>query len=185
MQLSGGHADLFARDAVMILSHDIDATLEVFEPGEEFVDHFLTLEQTAVLRNDHLHIESAHHVDPIAAYLVGVHVALVETFHVLDVCFEVLYRTCAFIVGNVRSTNVTGEEDLAHRIVEVEVAFRVKEMGRQCLEGGSADFDIDPFIGNADEPPLGGTGRTEMGNEALPQVGYHHLGTGTDQPLVE
>ncbi len=50
----------------------------------------------------------------------------------------------------------------------MEVTFRVKEVSREGLEGGTADLDIHALIRDPHEAPPGGTGGTKVRNKTFP-----------------
>ncbi len=168
-----------------MLVEQVDAALQGFEPVEEIANRTGAGDRGAVLRHDHGNVQLARHAHPQPQDLVRDHVAAVEAFHPGDVRLQLGDRLLRFLARHQRHAQVTGEQDAADRVVEVEVAFRVHEVGRQQPQIVRTQRQAAAGIGHADHAVVGLADLGEVRGEALPDARDHQLGLGAGHPAVQ
>ena len=83
-----------------------------------------------------------------------------------------------------RRAEVARVQDLRRRIVDVEVARRVEEVGRDDHQPRARQIEHHALVGDGLEPLLDQAIDAEVGDEALPQRRAVGLGVGGHQPAV-
>ena len=155
---------------VVGLGEVIHAAAQILNPLDEFT-HGWPLHGRAVLGNDHVDGQIAHHVGPQPQHLGRHHVAAVEALHLGNVPRQRRDRNTGIAGLDHRHAQVTRKQDSADRIPELEVALGMHEVCRQCHQLGPSYRDAHARIGNAHNAPLRLARLAEMGGKTLPQFG--------------
>ena len=150
--------------------------MQLFEPVEELLDHWLADKRLAMLRHQHFRIETTHPRGPGPAGAIARHITPVEALHVAYMVGKVFHRDMVR-TATYRRADIAGEQDAAGRIIKVEVTHRVQKVGRYRHQRAVAQRDLAALIRQGNHPLAKITAHTpadkagdQVGQETAPQL---------------
>lgn len=180
----GASGCLQSGHSVLGLGHQVDAALQILHPVDELA-HGGTRHGQPMLGHDHSDVELAHHARPQAQDLAGHHVTPVEGFHRRDVGLERGDHAALDLRGGKGRPQIPREQDLADRVIELEVALGVQKVGGQGDQGAVADGDVHALIRDAVHPVGGLAGFAKVRRKTLPHLGDVERRGGRGHPAVQ
>ncbi len=164
--------------------HEINAARQAVEPVEQLADGRAD-QRRAMLGRDHGDVELAHHAHPELEDFVAHHISPVKGLHARRKGVKTGEGVPGFLPAEQRHAQIAGEQDFAHRVIELEVALGMHEVRRQQPQAGLAVAQSATRVGDGDDAVIGLAQFAEVRGKPGPEGGNHQLGLGGGHPAVE